>query len=251
MSRTSYLKAMFLLSLQDFAIRYKLTFLGILWSVISPTIHIFTLTIVFSYFLRFDIENYPLYLSCGVLSWQLFTGVIKSSSTALIDNRELILNSNSPPYMYVLSSALAEYYRFIISYYTIIFMISFFYNVGASTILGPIFALPLLITAYFLGFGLAFLVPKYRDVSHIVDVLLSSLYWTVPIFYTLTIIAADVADILVMNPLYWLIKPVQDVAYFKQYPIWSDYLKILVFISGAFVFFLISKAKSKFVNLHI
>ncbi|MBR2503843.1 MAG: ABC transporter permease, partial [Oscillospiraceae bacterium] len=44
---------------RDIKVKYRRSTLGILWSVLNPLLMMFVLTMVFSYFFRFDIENYP------------------------------------------------------------------------------------------------------------------------------------------------------------------------------------------------
>ena len=42
---------------RDIKVKYRRSTLGILWSVLNPLMMMIVLTLVFSYFFRFDIEN--------------------------------------------------------------------------------------------------------------------------------------------------------------------------------------------------
>ena len=44
---------------RDFKLKYRRSTLGILWSVLNPLLMMCVLTLVFSTFFRFQIENYP------------------------------------------------------------------------------------------------------------------------------------------------------------------------------------------------
>ena len=47
---------------RDIKVKYRRSTLGILWSVLNPLLMMLVMTLVFSHFFRFDIENYPVYL---------------------------------------------------------------------------------------------------------------------------------------------------------------------------------------------
>ena len=55
---------------KDFKLKYRRSFLGVLWSVLNPLLMMVVLTAVFSTVFRFNIENFPLYL---ILGQTLFT----------------------------------------------------------------------------------------------------------------------------------------------------------------------------------
>ena len=60
------------LTITDFKLRYQGSILGYLWSLLKPLLLFGVLYVVFSIFLRFDVEHYNLYLLLGIILWGYF-----------------------------------------------------------------------------------------------------------------------------------------------------------------------------------
>ena len=52
---------------RDLRVKYRKSVLGYLWSLLNPLMMMMVVSIVCSYMVRFDIENYPVYLITGCL----------------------------------------------------------------------------------------------------------------------------------------------------------------------------------------
>ena len=57
---------------RDFKKKYKRTYLGMFWSVLSPLITLLVMHIIFSKFFGGGIENYTIYLFCGNIVFSFF-----------------------------------------------------------------------------------------------------------------------------------------------------------------------------------
>ena len=47
---------------RDIKVKYRRSFLGYIWTVLSPLMMMVVVAVVFSYFFRYEIENYTVYL---------------------------------------------------------------------------------------------------------------------------------------------------------------------------------------------
>src|SRR5215212_9500134 len=83
-----YRELMFRLVWRDIVVRYKQTFLGVLWSVIVPAMTTGVYVIVFGKFAKFPHGNtpYPALAAAGVVPMQYFAAATSSSSTSLVGN---------------------------------------------------------------------------------------------------------------------------------------------------------------------
>ena len=63
---------LFNFAISDLKIRYRNSVLGILWSLVEPLLMLGVFFIVFSTMFRFDIENFPIYLLLGIVTWNFF-----------------------------------------------------------------------------------------------------------------------------------------------------------------------------------
>ena len=100
---------------RDIKVKYRRSTLGILWSVLNPLMMMIVLTLVFSYFFRFDIENYPVYILSGQLIFNYFTESTSMAMESVIGYAPLIKKVYVPKYMYPLSGILYNYVIFLIS----------------------------------------------------------------------------------------------------------------------------------------
>ena len=57
---------------RDFKKKYKRTYLGMLWSVLSPLLTLLVMSIVFKSFFGRSIPHYTIYLFCGNIVFSFF-----------------------------------------------------------------------------------------------------------------------------------------------------------------------------------
>ena len=82
-------------------------------------------------------------------------------------------------------------------------------SVSFSWILAPLLSLPFIISVLSVAIILSYIVPYIRDIPQLMMMVISTLYWTVPIVYPYTMIPESKQWIFDINPLFLLINPVQ------------------------------------------
>ena len=68
------------LVLRDLRIRYKRSYLGLAWSLLNPLSQIVIFSFLFGMVMPLAIENYTIFVFCGVLSWTWFSTSLISVS---------------------------------------------------------------------------------------------------------------------------------------------------------------------------
>jgi ABC-2 type transport system permease protein len=53
--------------------RYKRSALGVVWTLLQPLLHMAVLTFAFSTLFRSSLDDYPVYLLCGLVAWNFFS----------------------------------------------------------------------------------------------------------------------------------------------------------------------------------
>ena len=76
---------------KDFKLKYRRSVLGVIWSVLNPLLMMLVMSLVFSFFLRYDnIEHYPLYLIVANITWQVFADSTNAGMMSIIDAAPLL-----------------------------------------------------------------------------------------------------------------------------------------------------------------
>lgn len=213
---------------RDFRIRYMNSFLGSLWAILNPIAQILVYTLIFSQIMMTrlpGIDNafaYSIYLCAGVLNWQYFSEVLTRMQTIFIDQSELLKKANFPrtslPLFVLLSASIN--YGIMIGLY-IIFLVTVGQFPGWT-----IFAmLPLLLVQQCFAAGLGILLATlnvfFRDIGHIMGVVLQFWFWLTPIVYPRSIVPERFEWILDANPLSWLMKSYQNLFLVGEWPHWA------------------------------
>jgi len=75
--RTQYIFDLTLiLTRKEMQVRYKNNMLGYLWSILQPLSFALVYFVAFKVFMRFEMENYTLYLLTGMFPWQWFANSV-------------------------------------------------------------------------------------------------------------------------------------------------------------------------------
>ena len=76
---------------KDFKLRYRRSVLGVIWSVLNPLLMMIIMSFVFSYFLKSgDIQNYPLYLIVGNITFMLMSDATNGGLNSIIGAASLL-----------------------------------------------------------------------------------------------------------------------------------------------------------------
>ncbi len=222
---------------KDIRGKYKGSFLGVLWSFINPLLSVIVYAIVFRYIMRFSIDNYLIYLISGIIPWTFFTSAINSGMNSILFNADIIKKVYFPRIILPISGVTSCLVNFLISC-IIIVIFAFFSEVGISINLVWLFLI--VIIQYFFTLGIVFILSAVeiyvRDIEHIVNFLISMLFYVTPILYTNDYVPQKFAFILKINPLSYIIDAYHSIFYYKQVPNFVD-LGIIGLISFVVLFF--------------
>src|SRR3989344_2468815 len=164
------------IALSDFKLRYHGSVLGIFWSFLKPLLTFGVLYLVFSVFIRFDIENYALYLLLGIILWNFFAEATILSLNSLAGKAPVIKKIAFPRSIIIVSSTL-------------------------TALLFVIFTVCLYFVALGTSFFISALNAKFKDVRHIWEVLLQLGFWLTPIIYTVSMIPEKLHWFVYLNPM--------------------------------------------------
>ncbi len=204
---------------KDVGGKYKNSFLGVIWSFINPLLQICVYAIVFPLIMRNKMENYTVFMVCGLIPWTFFSTVINRSSFVMIENGNILKKVYFPREILPISIVTSEAITFMISTLIIIgFVVATGVGISAYILFYPL----LLLAQYVLLIGISFIVSSitvyFRDLQHFIGVFLQLLFYGTPIVYSLETIPEQFRWILKLNPMTYIIEGYRDIFYNQQMP---------------------------------
>jgi lipopolysaccharide transport system permease protein len=204
---------LWLLTKKEITLKYKRTFLGILWSLLNPILLALVLVIAFKIFMKIQMENYAFFFLSALLPWNWFSACVTMSTGTLISNVSLIKKIRFPRHFLILATVQAQLVNFVFAL-PILIGLSYFYAKGPA--LSWFIAVPILIVIQCIvtiGICLAISIVNayFRDLEYIIGVGISMLFWLTPIIYPLNNISDAHRIYLILNPLTYLITAWRDV----------------------------------------
>ena len=206
----NFLQYRFLLSelvKKGIKLKYRRSYLGIVWSMLEPLLTMIVLTIVFGTLYGNTDHTFPVYIQSGRLLYSIYSQSTKAALKSNRQNSAMIKKVYVPKYLYPLSSVLFNYVIFLISL-IVLALVSIVLGVRPTIYLlqAPVALVLILFMSYGCGMILATIGVFFRDMEYLWSVALMMVMYTCAIFYYPTkLLKSGWAWILKYNPLYCVI----------------------------------------------
>jgi lipopolysaccharide transport system permease protein len=174
------------LVIRDLKVRYKNSFLGVLWSLLNPLLMMVVYTLLFTKLTPTSqsIQAFHIFILVALIPWQLFASSIVSGTQAIAGNSAIVKKVYFPRMLLPLSTVLANTINFMIAFLVLLFIILIS---GRAITYHIWWVIPLLITQIIFILGITFFLSAvhvfYRDITMILDVGLMAWFFLTPIFY--------------------------------------------------------------------
>jgi ABC-2 type transport system permease protein len=193
---------------KDFKRKYRRSVLGVVWSVLNPLLMMVVMSLVFSFFLRYDnIEHYPLYLILGNVIWQVFADSTNQGVTSILDAAPLLKKVRIKKTVFPAERVLFSLVNFAFSLVAVL-LVMLYEGVTPSWTMLMLPILLVLLLGFCLGMSLILssLAVYFRDVIHLWSVVLTAWNYMTPIFWPSTMIGSVpygfMRVIMLANPMY-------------------------------------------------
>ncbi len=233
---------------KDVRSRYKGSVLGFAWNFAIPLLQLLVFWILFGIIVRVAPPgDYPfaIFLFTGLLPWNFFAGSLLGGSGSVLANANLVKKIYFPLQILPLTTVLAELVTLLLSL-VILAAVVLVFGIGFSwyLILLPIPIIIQFIICYGLASFFACANVFYRDVGHIMGIVVMAWMYLTPVLYPLQLVAdkAAWANVAIhLNPLTGIITAYQQIILAHQPPDWpwlgySLACAILAFLVGFYVF---------------
>jgi ABC-2 type transport system permease protein len=169
----------------EIKVKYKNSFLGIIWSMISPATTLAIYYFVFSVILDNHVPQFVIFLFAGLLLWNLFSLGVLTGTGIVVNNAGIVKKVSFPREILALASVGTACVFFLFqSVVLIIFMVVLRHPPDLAYF--PVLLLAL-VAGIVLAGALAVLLSAVnvylRDVQHLIEVVLTAWFWACPIVY--------------------------------------------------------------------
>lgn len=207
------------LAISDFKVKYKNSVIGYLWSLLVPLLMLVTLYVVFSIIMDLEVEHYQLFLLLGILLWNFFSDATNESMSSLRSKENLLKKVNFSKRIIILSSCLTSLFTLGLNMVVfLVFMAIFGVGISWAALMFLFYLFNLVLLVLGFSFGLSALNMKYRDVSHIWEILLIIGFWITPIIYPITKVNPVYVKYYLLNPLARIIDGSREALIFHHVP---------------------------------
>lgn len=226
----------------DIKIRYRNSVLGFTWTFLEPLLLLAVLYFVFTNIFKAEIENFPLYLLLGIVTYGAFS---RGTTFALnsISNRAGILSQvYFPREIISTSTTITTVIMFAFEFIAFgVFVVAFQFVPPITILVFPLILIMLFVLIFGLALPLSVLNVYYKDVQFIWGVVLHAGFFAVPIFYSLDRFPEEVKNIIMLNPMAQIIDMSHNVVLYGILPsienvLYTVSVITVIFFVGYFIF---------------
>ena len=186
---------------KDLKVKYQSSALGFVWSLATPLLLLAVYYLVFGFILRNGIPNFAVYLMAGLLPWNAFAASLSFGCGSVVGNANLVKKVRFPTSVLPLASVGYAAVHFVLQMGVFaVFLLAFHRaSFGPQLVLLIPATLVLLVFAVGLALLVSSLTVRYRDVQHLLEVVLLAWFWLNPVIYGMNLVRSR----LVPHGLYW------------------------------------------------
>lgn len=194
-----------LLVKRDITVRYKRSFLGLLWTLLNPLLTSLVLWIVFItvFSARLpDGTEFAPYLLAGVLLVTFFTQGFSQAADSIAQGAGILMKIYVPPQVFAFASAISNAVNFSFGLVALA-LVSFITGDGMSWMFLLTVIVMLCMLMYVTGLSLmvSILYIRYSDTRSIFAILISFMMYLSPVFYPKDILSETMLRVVNANPL--------------------------------------------------
>lgn len=201
-----YRELIWALALKELKLRYKRSFLGFLWALLNPLLLMLVLTAVFSTIMRSKVEHYSVFLLSMLFPFTFFSQSLSYAAESIVGNADLIKKVRISKLVFPIAALVSNLINLVLSLIPLAIIVL----VTGTPFHWTWIYLPIpLLTLSLFTLGATFLFAAanvfYRDVSHILQIVLQLWFYATPILYDINIFPQRYHWIFKLNPLIFVL----------------------------------------------
>ena len=214
-----YRELIWALAQKELRVRYKRSVLGFLWALLNPALMMLVLTLVFGIIMRFSIDHYAVFLLSMLLPWTFFSQSLAYSVESIVGNGDLLKKVKIARLVFPIASVISNIVNFLLSLVPLMVLIFLMrFPLHWTWVYLPIPMLALFLFTLGAAFFFATINVFYRDVSHIVQIILSAWFYFSPIIYSLDLVPSKYRWAFRLNPMLYVLNGFRLTIYYGMLP---------------------------------
>lgn len=207
------------LALKELKLRYKRSLLGFLWALLNPMLLMLVLAVVFSTVMPINLPHYAIFLLSVLLPWTFFAQSLSYAVESIVGNGDLIKKVAVTKAVFPIAAVVSNMINLLLSMIPLVLIVLAMRHPFYWTWL--FLPVPLVaLTIFTLGATFFFATANvyYRDVAHIIQVLLNVLFYLTPIIYAIDSIPHRYQWLFKLNPLIFALNQFRLSVYYGKLP---------------------------------
>jgi ABC-2 type transport system permease protein len=207
------------LTKKELKVKYRGSVLGFFWSLLNPVLIMLVYSFVFSIVLRQGVEEFAIFLLCGLLPFNFFSNSVNNGVNSIIANSNLVKKIYFPKEIIPLSTVFSNLINFLLELVILLIVLAIF----RYKFYMYLYFLPVIVffQVFFVA-GLSMLVSAlnvlYRDLQHLVSILMTVWFFGTPIIYPLTMVPERFQFWIQLNPMTVYVTFYRNIFYYIKYP---------------------------------
>ncbi|HEY7304960.1 MAG TPA: ABC transporter permease [Bryobacteraceae bacterium] len=207
------------LALKELKLRYKRSLLGFLWALLNPMLLMVVLAVVFSTVMPINLPHYAIFLLSVLLPWTFFAQSLSYAAESIVGNADLIKKVAVTKTVFPIAAVVSNLINLLLSMIPLVLIVLIMRHPFHWTwFFLPVPLLALIIFTLGATFFFATANVYYRDVAHIIQVLLNVLFYLTPIIYAIDSIPHRYQWLFKLNPLIYALNGFRLSVYYGLLP---------------------------------
>lgn len=207
------------LALKELRVRYKRSALGFLWALLNPLLMMAILTVVFSHIMRLPVQSYAVFLLSALLPWTFFSQALSYSVESIVGNGDLLQKVRVNKSVFPIAAVISNILNFLFSLVPmVLILVVLRFPLHWTWLYLPVPLFALFCFTLGCGFFCAAANVFYRDVSHVIQIVLSGWFYLSPIMYSPEFLPQKYRTFFRLNPMLYLLNEFRMAIYYGQMP---------------------------------
>ena len=218
-------------------LKYRRSYLGMIWSMLEPLLTMIVLTIVFGTLYGNTDRTFPVYILTGRLLYSFFSQSTKAALKSIRQNSAMIKKVYVPKYLFVISRVFSSFINLMASFTALLLvMMAMRSELHWTVMLSPIPLMLLVLFSLGVGMILSAVTVKFRDIMHLYSVFVTALMYLTPVIYPMSILPAWLTPIVKLNPITNILQMFRNVMIYNSLPSIASMIIAIVECSIMLVF---------------